>query len=296
MSGSWTEVESSWSINQLEMLAVYRALQLAPTAWSHKKILLSTDNSTMVTYVNKFGGTRSLPLLLLTWDLFVLVRSRGMQLKARHIPGRLNRLADLLSRRSQVVDSEWTMHPQLLDGVWDLWGTPNVDLMATCLNNRLPVYISPCPDPLALAVDAMSYCWKGLDAYVFPPWAMIQSVLLKAQLEPCVITAILPLWPSRAWFPALLSLLVDRPRSLPVAEWLIRMPHNQLAHGNVAMLNLHACRLSSMPHLVRAFRSQSPSVLPGESIEQARRTYTAPDGQLSVLGATSGIWILAQPL
>ena len=45
-----------------------------------------------------------------------------------------------------------------------------IDLFATALNHQTPVYISPCPDPNALALDALIVDWSTLPlAYVFPP-------------------------------------------------------------------------------------------------------------------------------
>ena len=34
-----------------------------------------------------------------------------------------------------------------------------IDLFAMRFNNRLPVFVSPVPDPLATAVDALSQPW-----------------------------------------------------------------------------------------------------------------------------------------
>ena len=59
--------------------------------------------------------------------------------------------------------------------------------MATRLNNRLPVYGNPVPDPQAHKVDAMSFSWNGLDAYVFLPWPIIEQALIKLQSHNCLI-------------------------------------------------------------------------------------------------------------
>ena len=179
-------------INQLELLAVHKALEQSPSLWSNKRVLIATDNSTVVAYINNQGGTRSMPMLDLTLSLLHWAWQKHIVLKARHIPGRLNRTADLLSRSDWIVNTEWTMSQQLLKLLWKVWGRPQVDLLATSLTTRLPLYVSPYPDPKALAVDAMSITWKGLDAYVFPPWALIADVLAKARQETCLLTIIVP--------------------------------------------------------------------------------------------------------
>ena len=71
-------------------------------------------------------------------------------LKARHIPGCLTVMADLLSRLNQVQSTEWSLHPQVFSQICHKWFTPHVDLFATCLNHKFPLYVSPVPDCLCL--------------------------------------------------------------------------------------------------------------------------------------------------
>lgn len=58
----------STAFNVLEMRAVRPAMEdFVPPPGSH--ILVASDNSTVVAYVNRQGGTRSRVLWLETWDL-----------------------------------------------------------------------------------------------------------------------------------------------------------------------------------------------------------------------------------
>ena len=54
-----------------------------------------------------------------------------------------------------------------------------IDLFATSLTARLPVYFSPASDPRAAGTDALLQPWDDLQAYAFPPIAIIRRVLLK---------------------------------------------------------------------------------------------------------------------
>ena len=66
--------------------------------------------------------------------------------------------------------------------------------------------MSPVPDPLAIAVDALSLPWEDLDAYAFPPAAILGKVVEKLQDTPCKrIIVIAPGWPNMPWFWALQS-------------------------------------------------------------------------------------------
>ncbi len=121
-SGTWTEEERTLSINALELLAVIRALQTDPTHWRGLRILIASDNTSTVAYFNHQGGTHSMTLMDLTYNLYEVVQLLGASIRARHIPGRLNRTADLLSRSHQIVNTEWTLHRAVTARIWEIWG------------------------------------------------------------------------------------------------------------------------------------------------------------------------------
>ena len=72
-AGVWAPQERSLHINVLEMLAVHRAITRWRSVLLCEQILLSTDNTTVVAYVNRQGGTISPTMLETTFDLFRLV-------------------------------------------------------------------------------------------------------------------------------------------------------------------------------------------------------------------------------
>ena len=102
--------------------------------------------------------------------------------KARHIPGCLNVMADLLSKSNEVQSTEWSLHPQVFKQICQKGFTPHVDLFATLLNHKLPLYMSPIPDPRAWDIDALNINWTGLTAYAYPPTALLHRVIQKMAL------------------------------------------------------------------------------------------------------------------
>ena len=64
-----------------------------------------------------------------------------------------------------MQSTEWSLHPQVFKQICKNWFTPHVDLFATQLNNKLPLYVSPVPDPKAWDIDALNINWSGLTAY-----------------------------------------------------------------------------------------------------------------------------------
>ena len=45
--------------------------------------------------------------------------------------------------------------------MFGMWGTPTVDMFATVHNTHLPQFMSPIPEPPALAIAALSQDWQG---------------------------------------------------------------------------------------------------------------------------------------
>ena len=175
--GIWTHTDRKLHINCLELKAVVCALQhWAPVLQGHQ-VMIATDNSTVVSYINKQGGTHSPTLLRLTVELLLWLEAQNIIVRARHIPGCLNVIADHLSRPNQPISTEWSLQPEIVKRIFRLWGTPEVDMFATVSNSHLPRFMSPIPKPRALAVGALSQDWQGRSMYMFPPFPLLNKVI-----------------------------------------------------------------------------------------------------------------------
>ena len=254
------------------------------------------DNSTVVAFVNKQGGTVSRALCLLASRLLRWTESFDVHLDARYLPGESNVMADLLSRRGQVVGTEWSLHPQVARSLLRVWGNPSIDLFATCLNAKLPLYCSLVPDPQAVFEDAFRQPWDDLDLYAFPPFALVGRVIALVQESSQVaMTLVAPLWPEKEWFADLLLLLTQPPLALPCWDKLLRQPHCSLFHQGVHALNLHAWRLSSVTTESRAFREGLLESWQG-SCGSPPLDCTSRDGRSSVVGVVEGALLQSTPL
>ena len=129
-------------INVLDLKAVSLALRSFKDQYQNQTVLVAMDNSTVVAYINKQGGTHSADMCALLWKIMTWCHHYQITLKARHIPGCLNVMADLLSRPNQVQSTEWSLHPQVFHQICQKWFTPHVDLFATHLNHKLSLYLS----------------------------------------------------------------------------------------------------------------------------------------------------------
>ena len=167
--GLWTDREKRLHINVLELKAVSLAPRDFKDQCQNQTVLVATDNSTVVAYINKQGGSHSAEMCALLWKIMTWCHHYHITLKARHIPGCLNVMADLLSWSNQVQSTEWSLHPQVFKQICQKWFTPHVDLFPTHLNHKLPLYVSPVPDPRAWDIDALNINWTNLTAYAYPP-------------------------------------------------------------------------------------------------------------------------------
>ena len=159
--GSWSVPESKLHINYLELKAVFLALKEFRNLCVGKIVLVATDNTTVVAYINKEGGMRSGPLCSLLWRILTWCSQRQVTLKARHIPGRLNVIADKLPRLCQTIQTERSLLPEVFQQICNQWHLPQIDLIATRFNHKLPQFVSPVPESLPGCSSGRTYSAMG---------------------------------------------------------------------------------------------------------------------------------------
>ncbi len=105
-------------------LRQYRPLLLG------KHVLVRTDNTATVSYINRLGGLRSRRMSKLIRHLLLWSHTQLKSLRAVHIPGELNRAADALSRQL-TFPGEWQLHPEKNQLIWSRFREAQVDLFAS---------------------------------------------------------------------------------------------------------------------------------------------------------------------
>ena len=281
--GRWTENQSQLHINMLEMMAIRLALKQAKTFIHHSCIMISTDNTTVVSYINKQGGTHSPNLCVEVWKILNWCLEQDIVIRVRHIPGKFNILADRLSRLDKPIKTEWALDQTVANSVFQMLNFPNVDLFATRFNHRLPLYVSPVQDYKALAIDALSMDWNHLHAYAFPPFILIPAVLEKIRQHQCRIVLIAPFWPQQQWFSELLLLLVSAPIRLPLIPRLLTQSKGRFVHQNLPILDLHAWELSNNQSEIRNFH-KTLQILSPDQEEHLHKKSTMQNGPSSLIG------------
>ena len=87
LSGLWSNKEAQLHINVLELKAVLLALKGFQEHLQGQRVLICSDNSTVVSYLNKEGGTHSIEICALIWRILTFTNFRRIQIRARHVPG-----------------------------------------------------------------------------------------------------------------------------------------------------------------------------------------------------------------
>ena len=243
-SGLWDAHQAALSINARELLAVKLGLHQFQSSLQGRTVAVFCDNTTAVAYLRKEGGTRSPLLNTLAQEILRWMESLSIRLAPQFLPGSNNVLADALSRPHQLPHSEWSLNLTVFQSLRRLWPV-QIDLFAT-LDNHRSIYFSPFRDPMSAGTDAFLQSWDGLQAYAFPPVAIIPRVLAKLRASTGTeLTLVAPHWAQRPWFSDLLQLSLAPPVILPARQDLLRLPRSRHLYPALRRLRLHAWRLSS---------------------------------------------------
>ena len=173
-SGLWDSRQAVLSINARELLAIKLGLHQFQSSLQGRTVAVFCDNTTAVAYLRKEGGTRSPLLNTLAQAILRWSESLSIRLAPQFLPGSNNVLANALSRPHQLPPSEWSLNMTVFRSLSRLWPV-QIDLFVTSANHRCSIYFSPFRDPLSAGTDAFLQSWDGLQAYAFPPVAIIPT-------------------------------------------------------------------------------------------------------------------------
>ena len=192
------------------------------------------------------GGWHLVSLLnTLAQEILRWTESLSIRLAPQFLPGSNSVLADALSRPHQLPHSEWSLNLTVFQSLRRLWPV-QIDLFATSANHRGSIYFSLFRDPMSAGTDAFLQSWDGLQAYAFPPVAILPHVLAKLRASKGTeLTLVAPHWAQRPWFSDLLQLSLAPPVILPARQDLLRLPRSRHLSPDLSWLRLHAWRLSS---------------------------------------------------
>ncbi|XP_030584735.1 uncharacterized protein LOC115779969 [Archocentrus centrarchus] len=241
--GLWTLQRSH--INCLELLAVFLTLRrFLPFLQGHH-VLVRTDNTTTVAYINRQGGLHSRQLHILARRLILWSSKRLLSLRATHIAGSLNLGADLLSRGAPLY-GDWALHPAIVEQLWLRYSQASVDLFASEENAQCPRFFSLRDQSAPLGVDALAHVWPPVLLYAFPPLALIPPTLSRVREHRHTMILIAPLWPTMHWLAEIYQLLCGQPWQLPLRRDMLSQARGSIFHPHPERLALWAWPVSGL--------------------------------------------------
>ncbi|XP_047539545.1 uncharacterized protein LOC125072953 [Vanessa atalanta] len=197
VSGKWRKDQMQWHCNRKEMFAIIAAIR-----HFRRHLILQSDNRTVISYIQKEGGTRSIALLNQTYQLLNYLDKWDITMTAEYIPGKFNDIADRLSRGKQAA--EWHLLKPALNVIFRRFGVPQIDLFATKETRVVQNYVSNnCQDSSALFCNAFSRPWRFQLAWVFPPPSLIPRVLQHLNTAQGTFLIVAPMWKRVFWLPDL---------------------------------------------------------------------------------------------
>lgn len=215
----WTDSDKKFSkdnINALELMAVQRAIKAFAEKIKNKTVMVRTDNTSTVHYINSMGGQHSVICNIISTNIWSTIQKMESYLVAAHIPGAENIEADYMSRLSE--HTEWSLSDYVFDQITQTFGSPDVDLFASDKNAKCKTYVSWKKDNNAYAIDAFTIDWSEFKRpYIFPPFSLLSKITKHLYQKPDrnqTTIIVYPEWPAQTWYPGL-STLIRRRIKLP---------------------------------------------------------------------------------
>ena len=239
-------VKELWAV-KVAACALLRDLDRAHKLEQVRCVRFLVDNTTALSYINR-GGGRHQSLFSLAADLHQVLEARGLVYFASWVASEENVLPDRLSR-VQNDFSDKRLSPVVFREIVRLFGPLRVDCFATRVNAQLPLFVSYRPDPEAMYTDIFSRPLPEGPLYANPPFAVISRWLRVLRDQQREAVCIIPVWPSRPWWPVLQDMVVGVPRLLPRLPDLFRAPPSALPQTRIATprWQVMVCTLSGVP-------------------------------------------------
>ena len=198
------------SSNERELMAVEKTVSNGlDMGWIRKgmDVLVRTDNTTTFFNINRKASCLNLRPTMRR--LLRMTEQEDVRLRAEHVPGVENVVADSLSRLSPSGD--YGLKPGVLDGVLRQLGVAiEVDWFANKRNKQHQRYCSLSKDPHALAQDALAQNWSRMLGLLHPPLPLLPRCLAKVREEKATAVVILPTWRGMLWSSTLQAMTVKK--------------------------------------------------------------------------------------
>ncbi|CAL8074233.1 unnamed protein product [Orchesella dallaii] len=225
--GFWSEEQTKCHINELELMAVLYGLKTFINSKS-VNVLIRSDSTTAISYINKYGGCRSVKCHDIAAMIWKWCEDRDIWLFASYISTNDNVIADMCSR-VQVDSSEFKLSEYYFKNICSRFFVPKIDLFASIATRQCSKYYSWYPDPESSGVDAFTFKWDD-SIYAFPPFNLVGRTLRKIMSDNANGLVVVPFWQSQPWFPLFQYLCTGNYVLFGPSKKLLFSPYTNRAH------------------------------------------------------------------
>ena len=164
--GNWSLPESKLHINHLELKAVFLDLKEFQNLCPNNIVLVATDNTTVVVYINKEGGDEVGPSVCPSVENPDLVQQETGNPQSSTHPWSAERDSRQAIQTRPDHSNGMVPSPR---GVPSYMAPAPSGLVCHQVQKQTATVCVTGSRPQASAVDALSLSWEDLDPYAFPP-------------------------------------------------------------------------------------------------------------------------------
>ena len=199
----WSEADREMHISWLELMAILLAVRRWAIDWAGSSVLVESDNSAAVAYINKGGGKVPEGRQMMK-EVTMLCLEHNIELRAEHIAGVLNVAPDGLSR-----DTEAESTADYMFADYESYNDPPHSADAACsggaenMQRGCSVYFAP-------GKRSFLTNWReaaGHRIWCNPPYVehVIRMFMLAVEAawrldERTVCTLVVPAWTQQSWY------------------------------------------------------------------------------------------------
>ena len=299
VGGRWSEAEKSHHINWLEIVAAHIALRACCADLHDCHIKLFLDSQVAIACIRNSGSTKSLPCQAATRKLILFCEAHNLDISLQYIKSEDNKQADTASRVFKNPDTEWSLDIKVFNKLLSIFQvTPDIDMFASRLNNKVEKFCSWEWEPGCSFTDALHVDWNMFTCiYAFPPFSIIGATIRKfRESRTQRLLLIIPDWPTQPYYTQALRQVIHRPVVIKVKNKTLRLSHDSsVKHPMAGKLRLLALLLSNNDIEIEGFLSLFPTLWRGHDAQRltSNTPLITPDGGHI---ASRGRWIPTLPL
>ena len=148
-------------------------------------VLIHVDSKVTNCWIKKQGSIKNRLAHEFIYDLLNIMEQYNIEIQTKWIKGKVNIMADSLSRDFGNIHPETTLNNNLYELICsEMDFYPEIDLFSNGFNSKCTRFCSSIPHTNAISSNALNISWEGPSPlYAFPPGFLLHKVAFKIYRE-----------------------------------------------------------------------------------------------------------------